>query len=172
MQDESIYKELRGIYDKSVMSGRVALIYRRAEAFLDEIGATDIAVVNENVLCHLVLDYFADIVRLKQFHRIRHTNKEKIIAYTAYWVYRRKPIQLIKKRVDDKFTFINEGFITSIINEGVSKLLDGEDMPESLKAQVFYHLKYRLLDAQSLELMIKSFVSKEGYNKGERACED
>ena len=47
------------------------------------------------------MDYFADIQRLKDFHGIELANKNKIVAYEAHWILRRKPIQIVKERSND-----------------------------------------------------------------------
>ena len=154
----SIYQELNGIYDKNSIPNRTAFLYNKMKLFLKSAKAEGFSIVNENILCHLVLDYFADIVRLKQFHGITFTNKEKIVAYTSYWLLRRKPIQFTAPRIDDGFVFVNEAFITSYIADEITDIAKKETVPDTLKEHLFYHLKYRLMDAQSFELIIKSYV--------------
>ncbi len=54
----------------------------------------DSLVICEEILHQVVMDYFADVYRLKEFHKIENTNMAKILAYEAYWILRRKPIQM------------------------------------------------------------------------------
>ena len=52
--------------------------------------------VSKRQLQETLVDYFADIGRLKDFHEIEKTEPLKVAAFTAYWFLRRKPLQLIK----------------------------------------------------------------------------
>jgi len=69
---KSAYQELNAIYGKAIPT-RIAFLYNKIKLFLQAYGVSDFAFVNENILCHLVVDYFADIVRLKRFHNIKFT---------------------------------------------------------------------------------------------------
>jgi len=154
---ESVYQELNAIYGKAIPT-RIAFLYNKMKLFLQAYGVAEFTLVNENILCRLVIDYFADIVRLKRFHNIKFTNKEKIVAYTAYWICRRKPIQFKLARIDDKHLFINEAFVATYIADEIADMSKKSSISEQLKHHLFYHLKYRLLDAQSFELAIKSYT--------------
>ena len=44
--------------------------------------------IDETILAEVVLNYFVDIDRLKEFHGIDSTEPQKVAAYTAYWVAR------------------------------------------------------------------------------------
>ncbi|TGN20951.1 hypothetical protein [Leptospira idonii] len=44
----------------------------------------------------LILDYFADIARLKDFHDIENVNSLKVAAYLTHWTLKRRPIQILK----------------------------------------------------------------------------
>jgi hypothetical protein len=50
---ESIYKELSGIYDKNSLPNRIAFLYNKMKMFLQSFGASDFALVNENILCQI-----------------------------------------------------------------------------------------------------------------------
>ena len=158
-KDRSIYTELRGIYDEYTIPCRIAYLKYLITQFIKLYDLGEIAVINYNLICGLVVDYYADIVRLKDFHNIEYTNFEKIIAYTAYWLHRRKPIQLISNRPNDLYTYINEMFIASFVTDGISNLINSNFSSAKIRDFLFYHLKYRLVDAQNLEMMITSCVS-------------
>lgn len=70
---------------------------------------------NDRILYHVLLDYYADIQRLKEFHEIKHTKTDKNIAYLAYWILKRKPIQINNLVEEDKDIFINERFVCYIV---------------------------------------------------------
>ena len=107
----------------------------------------------------MLFDLLHDLKRLSCFHEIKRPNFLKIIAYTASWWIRRKPYQIIED--DNDLIFINEQFALSliffatklknkknqIIKENAQKLKDGVN-------KIFYHLKYRNTNPQTLELFI------------------
>jgi len=157
--------ELRGNYSTDIFPIRITYLHRMLDTFLKQTSAEKDAIISENLLCHLVIDYFADVMRVKDFHNISYTSYEKIISYTAYWLYRRKPLQVSSSRVNDKYSFINEAFISGFIADSISELLGGQYISNNIKEHLFYHLKYRSVDAQNLEMMIKfcASVSKMKY---------
>lgn len=56
-----------------------------------------------------IMDYFTDVYRLKEFHKIKNINMIKIVAYEVYWILKRKPIQIRGTEVNTKVVFANEG---------------------------------------------------------------
>ena len=127
--------------------------------------------VDEPILQQTVMDYFADIYRLKSFHKIEHVNKAKILAYEVYWILRRKPLQvcnsIIAKSEDNqtqKLVFANEGFsVTLIANELMMPKSTVPVSPEKESIildfldQLYYHFKYRVIDKQALETVLYAF---------------
>jgi len=157
-RNESIYRELCGKFDADTLPRRAAYLLNIMKLFLEAASASDNAFIDTKILAHVVVDYFSDIARLKDFHKITNTNKVKITAYTAFWICRRKPIQLTKDSSDFSYAFINEAFATTYIVDELSGMTTTAKTPEYLKEQLFYHLKYRQFDAQTLELMINSYM--------------
>lgn len=121
--------------------------------------------MQQNILSYdAIMDYYADIYRLKEFHKIEHINITKIVSYEVYWLLRRKPIQVKAMSIDSKVVFANEGFLTTFIAHEC--LVPEETQPMNKeKEEVFfkylrhinYHLKYRNVDKQNLEIMLYSF---------------
>ena len=56
--------------------------------------ATDYAYVNTQLLVKAIIDYFEDIEKLKLFEGMDRANEAQIYAYEAFWLLRRKPIQM------------------------------------------------------------------------------
>ncbi|MCL1884408.1 MAG: hypothetical protein FWF81_11755 [Defluviitaleaceae bacterium] len=165
MSDKSIYQELCEIGDfAEAMPMRATYLQEKIKAFLKKINTSSI-VINENAIAHLLLDYFADISRLKLFHNITDISDEKMLAYTVYWLCRRKPIQCASTRIDDKYVFVNEAFATTLIRDGLGEMVDGKLIPDKLLRHIYYHLRYRLVDAQSIELVITAFIEGYAINK-------
>lgn len=168
------YIELIKEIGEKEFSSRFAELQKQMNEFLtaagysDGVGDAGPAECNDRVLYHVLLDYYADIQRLKEFHRIRHTKSDKNIAYLAYWILKRKPIQITNAITEDRDIFINERFVCYIItyeclqqkkqNAGFCKL----DEQQAIKYDKYidlllYFLKYRECSAQMLELLIETF---------------
>ena len=140
-----------------------------AQEFIQGMGFNDHVVCNETLLMLAVLNYFTDIMRLKEFHKIAHTNETKILAYETSWLIRRKPLQVIDSN-DLKYAFCNEQFVFSQImfwlrkgetEKGIEALAH-KDL-KSFSNTLFYHLKYRSYDPQTLELMLLAFAAGRKY---------
>jgi hypothetical protein len=116
--------------------------------------------VNRRLLKEAVIDFYNDIARIKAVHIIDEPSVEKDDAYKAYWLLRRKPIQIIKEFPDSEF--INEAFIALYLLGLISKSIDKAKKASNSKWKEFRHLlfrniKYRTITQQSLELMIEAF---------------
>lgn len=133
-------------------------------------------VLNKYNLSCMLVDYFMDIGRLKEFHPIDHINSIKIVAYISYWFLRRKPIQVLV--YDDDLLYVNEKFITLYIldflmNDEKGNILDrAEKGLEVFRNQLCYYLKYRKFDAQTIEMIIISFFSGQIYENTDNDLSD
>lgn len=137
--------------------------------FLSHNDLSESAFVSETILNHVVIDYFADIKRLKDFQQIETTNHIKIFAYTTYWILRHKPIQIISE-VEEKNVFINENFCSDLIRmflfdnpDSVSILKQDENAINDFIDTMLYYFTYRDVSAQCIELMLISFNAGRGY---------
>jgi len=120
--------------------------------------------IDMDLLKKAVIDYFVDTVRIKEFHDITKTRTEKIYGYTAYWLLKRKPIQVTNEFLGS--LFINESFVASYLINGMfteKNLTCGKSLNKTALDEflilLIYNLKYRQVSQQSLELMIKAFYS-------------
>lgn len=141
------------------------------QIYIERSNYQDKVVVNEMILGYALLDYFEDIRRLKVFHNIEHINSIKIIAYTAYWLLRRKPMQVLS--VEKELIYVNEKFVLAYILDSLSSagkehiiLRDNVGL-QSFKESLLYFLKYRYTSATSLEMMIMSFFAGQIYQETE-----
>ena len=165
MQEISLsYDVIVNYFGKETILNRYKYLHDKMKEYIDERKCEDVLCINENILQQTVLDYFTDVYRLKTFHKIGHINKIKIIAYEAYWLLRRKPLQIKGVLEDEKLVFANEGFITTFIAHEF--LLPEETAPLSKEKEeaflkylqhINYHLKYRNVDKQCLEALLYSF---------------
>lgn len=150
-------------FGEDKIKDRFKFIYDKFLTYIAERNLQDKIIINKNLLQQAVIDYFSDIYRLKKFHGINNINMTKIVAYEAYWLLKRKPLQIVLTDTDTRLTFINEGFITTFI---AHEFLMPDDVPLSDdKKEAFlkflkhlhYCLKYRELNKQSLESVLFAF---------------
>lgn len=172
------YEEIVSEFKREVIQSRFEQIYEEMKAFIKRMRMEDEAKINAEILMQSLLDYFSDVYRLKKYQKISHTNGIKIKAYETFWLVQRKPIQLTADELnDDRNIYINEKFALSRL---ISYLLgDRVNMPiveEKQKAfqnfldTLYYYLKFRRCDPQSIELMILAF--KAGQLLGDEKTEE
>jgi hypothetical protein len=152
---------------------RIEAVVARAEEFLRQCGYSDFSYVHIQYAENAVLDYFADIARLKMFHGISRVNKIKILAYSVYWVLRRKIIQMkfaengeTEAHFDAKgYGYLNEKFVKMWILEDLTAYLpEKNNVRNSEMFDVFaelleYFFIYRQYSPQDIELMITAFLA-------------
>ncbi len=172
-------------FGETKFEDRFLFLYKLAETFINNRDIQSIVSISISVLYNITVDYFADISRIKQFHPIERVNSLKIASYLAYWVYKRKPINinvtLTKDQIKNKpyLDSINEWFcafiIISIIYDMKKKIEHGigdyTRFHEFIKLLV-YNLTYRVVTSQSIELALTGVEAKLGFEKNETAMFD
>ena len=150
-----------GINSGDIVSRYLSLL-RRLEDFITVKKITQCVIVDRELFKTAVYDYFVDIARVKAFQQIPRVNPEKIYGYTAYWLLKRKPIQVTMQFPGSKF--INEQFVTAFLITSIlaEKNITGTHCTQNVtfnkfQSLLFYHLKYRSITQQTLELMVESF---------------
>lgn len=174
------YEYLIVEFEKEKIIQRINSLAKRALKFIDYMGWNEKVGLNKEILMIMVIDYFADIYRLKQFHDdIKKVNLHKIYSYTAYWWVKRKPIQVINNQIaDEGLVYINEDFMAQYLffelvktaNSDEYKGLiefdkNGEEEKKYLD-ELSYFLRYRLKNVNSIELALETFeFSLKMYKK-------
>lgn len=132
--------------------------------FIEEAGYAETAECNDRILMNLLLDYFADISRNKNFHEVEWTRTEKSFAYLIYWIVRRKPIQFTRYSEEERDIYVNERLAAFLmLNECLlcgERRVVGTENQEKLDEYInllFYYFKYRDYSPQAIELAISSF---------------
>jgi hypothetical protein len=181
--DYSDCNDIIDIFGKDKIEQRWNTLYTQLDEFLEINGLSSAATVNKFILANAILDYFYDIKRLIDFHGIEKINSQKMIAYTAYWLLYRKPIQIKEQQPEDEqinikeLATLNERFVLQYIlnhlsiSERGSHILDRSLTSKGLEnfsAMMLYYLEYRLRDAQSLEMIIASFFAGQIYERTEK----
>jgi hypothetical protein len=176
MDKQIQYKYLVDTFGEDVIKERVKFFYALMNEYIDKEELCNKVIINSSLLKYAVLDYFADIDRLKQFHNITKTNLDKISAYSAYWLLRRKPLQLINEDDYDN-PFVNEDFVASFVlvaaRDGlptVSLLETDLDTHNLFYRSLSYCFKYRAVDAQNIELMILAYRAGGSYQHSVDMC--
>lgn len=158
------YDELVAAVGQKVIESRIQQVSQEMLDFLKINNLEEIAYVHEMALTHAIMDYFSDIQRLKDYQQIEHVNEIKIKAYETFWLLKRKPIQLKGQIQDDKFLYVNEKFLLTrltsfMLDEEINRPIVGEKSIafKNFLNTLYYYLKFRRCDAQSIELMLLAF---------------
>jgi len=153
---------------------RYQILFDEIAKFIEVNKLQGIAAINKDILANVVIDYFNDISRLKSFHvDIKKTNSQKVIAYTAYWLLYRKPIQIINNDLQDKrHVTLNERFVLQLILDYLSErerdshiLLRKSKGLQNFSGLMLYYLTYRSHNAQDIEMIITSFLAGQIYER-------
>lgn len=158
------YSEVVERIGKKKFQERLQELIASANAYIEEAGYAKHVECNERIMLNVLLDYFMDIFRLKDFHNIEKARTEKIFSYMVAWIVRRKPLQYIHYTDDEKDIFVNERFgVYLLLNECLlcgEKRFTSKENKEKLDEYIellLYYLKYRECNPQVLELAVESF---------------
>lgn len=139
-------------------------LLKTANEFIKEAGYSENVECNERIMLNVILDYYADIDRLKQFHNVDLVRPTKMIAYTVAWIVKRKPLQFVKYSDEERDIFVNERFAAYLmINECMTadnkKYIDKKNYAQLREYSdlLLYYFKYRECNPQVIELAIESF---------------
>lgn len=139
-------------------------LVKTANEFIEEAGYFENVECNERIMLNVILDYYADIDRLKQFHDVDLVRPTKMIAYTVAWIVRRKPLQFVRYSDDERDMFVNERFAAYLmVNECMTaddkKYIDKKNYAQLREYSdlLLYYFKYRECNPQVIELAIESF---------------
>ena len=135
-------------------------------------------VIDRMILANVIIDYFSDVKRLKEFHKdIKKINSEKVISYMSYWMLHRKPIQVIENSssYNKDLITVNERFVLQYILNYLSErereahiLLRNNIGLQNFSGLLLYYLVYRKVDAQSLEMILTAFMAGQIYENTEK----
>lgn len=148
---------------------RFATLSKEINFFIDKMNLKDRVSLNKLALGYALLDYFEDVHRLKTFHGVEHINGIKIVSYTAYWLLKRKPIQIIdygKELLDVNERFVLQFIFSFLCNEKKGHLLKRNNVGlTSFAESLLYFLKYRLTTSNNLEMIIMAFFAGQIYQE-------
>ena len=159
-KSKTIQEELNDSFTNEYIYNAGLLVHSLAEKFYEENALEGKVYFNDDIFGNCLVDILVDIARLKHFHDIDLVNYIKLISYTASWIIKRKPFQLYEDAGED-YIYINEKFALSLLLQAVGffdtnmKIKAGEEgkLTKNVSA-MFYHLKYRNTNPQTLELLL------------------
>lgn len=157
---KELKEELNRSFTDEYIKNTGILIHTFAEAFYENNELEGKAYFDDSIFEYCLIDILVDLARLRYYHDISKVNYTKIIAYTASWILKRKPFQLIEG-CDEKYIYINERFALTLLlqaagcyDENTDYFSDEENELIKNVGQIFYHLKYRNTNPQTLELFL------------------
>jgi len=166
--DNRSYEYLIKHFTEKEIKDRFLVIYNGAREYIQQAGISECTAVNEFIIDEILLDYYADIDRLKDFHNIELAEPKKVAAYTSYWIQKRKPIQLIKNPDEEtlrkypQINWINENFAISILFSMAFDMAKPPLVPAGIlirltefQKSLRYYFTFRHVNAQMLELLLK-----------------
>ena len=161
------YRFLLKYFPANKISIRFQSLWADTITVIEKTGLEDKLRIDEESFQMAIVDYFADVARLKDFQDIERANVDKIYGYELFWFLRRHPVQLLEG-APGNFD-INEKvaigvFLPRILAEAdlpYTEEVQNEEFRARLKVFIdllFYNLKFRTYTQQSLELMIEAFL--------------
>lgn len=161
------YQYLLAEFGEEKINHRYTALYSYMEDYIKRHDLQSQTLISQELLDQTVVDYFVDIYRLKDFHDIKKVNDIKIHAYTAYWLIKRKPIQLSVPATDHpELAFVNEKMVTGYLMRFLSKDNYDTVILEEKKQDYLdfvnsfmYLLQYRLITPQMLEALLLAFMA-------------
>ena len=157
---KTLKQELNSTFSDEYIYNAGLLIHHMAEKFYEEQKLEGKVYFNDSIFEYCLIDILVDLARLKYFHDIELVNYIKLIAYTASWCLKRKPFQLLEGTSED-YIYVNEQFSLSLLllaagcfDTHIKCAEVDKEKVEKLVEQIFYHLKYRNTNPQTLELLL------------------
>lgn len=162
---KTLKEELNSTFTDEYIYNAGMLIHQMAEKFYDEQKLKGKVYIDDVILEYCLIDILVDIARLRFFHDIELVNYIKLMAYTASWCLKRKPFQLLEGAGVD-YIYVNERFALSLLlqasgcfDSNIMCTEKDKEKVEKLAEQIFYHLKYRNTNPQTLELLLVGIES-------------
>lgn len=163
--NNSSYDYLLDYFGEDVISDRFNWLYTMMTEYLKSNDYLEYIDISKSVLNHVIIDYFVDIHRLKDFQEIDITNQIKIYSYLSFWILRHKPLQIKKNdNEQEQFVFINEKFTTEFLRNFIftdsSKVVilsDDKNSIDDFLDTMLYYFKYRDFSAKSIEMILLAF---------------
>ncbi|MCM1044871.1 MAG: hypothetical protein NC417_05130 [Candidatus Gastranaerophilales bacterium] len=157
-------------FGEEKVRSRAEFLYNTLSDYIKMQELTDKVEISRSVLKHVLIDYFVDIDRLKDFSDISKVNDSKIYAYLSYWLLRHKPLHMSAGCDEQELVFVNEEFVSHFLRgylfsqpDGIPIMNDKKEDVDVFVKTLQYFFKYRDYSAKNIEIMILAFVAGRGY---------
>ncbi|MCM1153940.1 MAG: hypothetical protein NC314_02020 [Roseburia sp.] len=157
-------------FGEEKISSRYDCLYELLAIYLERKQLNERVCIVPAILDHVIVDYFVDIYRLKDFQGMALVNDTKIMAYTSFWLLRHKPLQILDTEHADDLVFVNEDAVGEILKAQLLNnpadtviLEEKEERIDDFVNTMKYFFQYRLYTAQNIELMILAFDAGRDY---------
>lgn len=169
-QEVQGYQYIVDKFGEEKVISRSEWLYNQLSDYIDSQNLMGKVTISRNVLKHVLVDYFVDIDRLKDFSEIPRANDTKIYAYTCFWLLRHKPLQINSLDDAPELVFVNEEFVSYLLRGYLFS--DPDDIPivnsqrdgiDCFVRTMLYYFKYREYSAKTIEMIILSFLAGRGY---------
>lgn len=165
--NSSSYDELFAYFDQDKIIERYKTLLAMCRQFILSKHWLGKVKINRLILANAVMDYFADVKRIKDFHAgTEKINSIKIISWCSSWFLRRKPLQVLV--AEPECVFANELFIFFWLAQFIGRESLAEESLTPFWSSLAYYLKYRPINPQTLELMLTAFAAGQTANCGKR----
>ena len=158
------FSEIINYFGRDTIMARYKFLHDKMQEYIIARNLEDKLYVNVGILHQTVMDYFSDLYRMKEFHKINKADMISILSYEIYWILRRKPIAPMPGENDSRLIFCNEGFVTTLIAHEL--LVPAGEAPINASEEttlldflreVNYHFRYRSIDKQDIELILYAY---------------
>lgn len=169
VDEKKTYGFIIDYFTEKKIKSRYVWVYDLMQKYIETEKLQESVSISDDVLNHVIIDYYVDIYRLKEFQNIETTHDSKIYAYLIYWIIRHKPLQILSENME-KYAFINEMFSAELLKSYLFKNpanvpianMSKETMNNFVET-LLYYFKYRDYSAKSIEMIILSFEAGRAY---------
>lgn len=168
--DSGNYKYLVQRFGGEEISSKYEWLYNLMNDYISARGYQDKILISHDILSHVIVDYFVDVDRLKEFQEIENLHPSKIYAYIGFWLLRHKPMQVLAAEEAEELAFVNEEFVCCLVRsylfsepENVPILDNQYETVDNFVSTLLYYFQYREYSAKNIEIMILAFQAGRGY---------
>ena len=111
------YKEAVKTLGKEKIEIRCSFLLDKIESFISGRDLEELVNVDERVVKELIVDYYSDINRIKDFYKVG--GEKDVISYLGFWIILKKPLHLKHNKEEAKANIylqqVNEWFAFHLV---------------------------------------------------------
>ena len=164
------YEFIVNKFGEEKIISRYEFLYDMLETYLKRKQLEKRVCIVPDILNHVVVDYFVDIYRLKDFQGMSLVNDTKIMAYTSFWLLRHKVLQITDVEHAADLVYVNEDAVGEFLRTHLLNPLDTVIIPEKsgriddFVQTMKYFFQYRLYTAQKDVITNTAWIFKNRIN--------